>query len=527
MNPFARPLTLSARLYLMAALVALAIIGLVAQSSWTFYAATLEQRMTTTRSVVKQSMAIAEKFQRQELAGQLDRAAAQAAASKAIGAIRYDGTEYVWINDLKPVMVMHPIKPALDNKDLSSIEDANGKRLFVEMVNTVQGSNAGYVDYLWPKPGSEEAVPKRSYVAGFKPWGWVIGSGVYIDDARAAATNFAMYKLLIGLFVSALVFFIVNWLSRGMRKRLAQAEQALHELADGNLSTPIDTGRQDELGSLLRAVVVARDSLASIVTEVRTASDRIATASTGIESGNRDLSTRTDQTAASLKQTSGSITELTSTVGHSADAAATATELATNAAQVAQRGGKVVSEVVATMQEINASSEKIADIISVIDSIAFQTNILALNAAVEAARAGEQGRGFAVVAGEVGSLAKRSAEAAMEIKGLIGTSVERVEAGSRLVVDAGSTMDEIVASVQRVTETMSEISTAAQGQSSSIASVNSAVSQLDQMTRQNASLVQESTGAATSLKEQALKLAEIVGTFKLSQEPLRRTDRLN
>ncbi len=232
-------------------------------------------------------------------------------------------------------------------------------------------------------------------------------------------------------------------------------------------------------------------------------------------SGNLDLSTRTEHTASNLQQSASAMSELSGTISHSASAAATAKQLAGTAAEVAQRGGAVVGQVVATMDEINSSSKKIADIIGVIDGIAFQTNILALNAAVEAARAGEQGRGFAVVAAEVRSLAQRSAQAAREIKGLIGASVDKVETGARLVQDAGSTMDEIVSSVGRVSDIISEISSAASEQSGGITRISGAVGELDQMTQQNAALVEESAAAAASLQDQAVKLAGLMSRFRL------------
>jgi methyl-accepting chemotaxis protein len=263
--------------------------------------------------------------------------------------------------------------------------------------------------------------------------------------------------------------------------------------------------------ALKRSIVRIHDAMA----QVQAATSNIHSASAEIATGNADLSQRTEQTASSLQQTASSMEQLTGTVKQSADSARQANQLASSAAQVAQRGGSVVSQVVSTMDEINASSKKIADIIGTIDGIAFQTNILALNAAVEAARAGEQGRGFAVVASEVRSLAQRSAEAAKEIKGLIGASVDKVEAGSRLVADAGSTMGEIVASVQRVTDMIGEITAAASEQSEGIGQVNTAVVQLDQMTQQNAALVEQSSAAAESLKDQAARLAQVVGTFRL------------
>ncbi|WP_077034035.1 methyl-accepting chemotaxis protein [Pelomonas sp. KK5] len=304
-------------------------------------------------------------------------------------------------------------------------------------------------------------------------------------------------------------------LVRAISTPLADLATQAQRIGDGDLSAPIDTTRSDEIGGVQRALASMQDALNRVVGEVRHSADSIQTASSEIASGNQDLSQRTEQTASNLQTTASSMTQLTGTVRHSADNAATANQLASTAAEVAQRGGEVVGQVVSTMDEINASSKKIADIIGVIDGIAFQTNILALNAAVEAARAGEQGRGFAVVAGEVRSLAQRSAEAAREIKALIGTSVDKVETGARLVQDAGSTMGEIVASVGRVSDIIGEIRASAVEQSEGIGSVNGAVGQLDQMTQQNAALVEQSAAAAESLREQARKLAGLVSGFKL------------
>ena len=296
-----------------------------------------------------------------------------------------------------------------------------------------------------------------------------------------------------------------------------QAEQVAKAIALGDLTDqPINLSGHDEASRLLNSLSDMRKSLSSLVGQVRHSTDSISTASAEIASGNQDLSVRTEQTASNLQRAATSMDQLTSTVRQTADASQQANLLASSAGEVAQRGGSVVAQVVSTMNDINASSKKISDIIGVIDGIAFQTNILALNAAVEAARAGEQGRGFAVVASEVRSLAGRSAEAAKEIKGLIGASVERIEAGSRLVTDAGHTMTDIVNSVQRVRDIIGEISAAAADQSQGIGEVNGSVVQLDQMTQQNAALVEQSAAAAESLRDQAQRLAEVVGTFKLT-----------
>jgi methyl-accepting chemotaxis protein len=322
--------------------------------------------------------------------------------------------------------------------------------------------------------------------------------------------------IMIGLgVVVALVFVGTLWLVRSIREPLEQANELAERIANGDLSAHIVNNRHDEFGRLLESLRHMNQSLGRMVSEVRGSTDSIATASAEIAHGNNDLAQRTEQTSSNLQSTASSMDALTNTVQHSADSARQASQLASGASDVAQRGGEVVAQVINTMQEIDASSKKIADIISVIDSIAFQTNILALNAAVEAARAGEQGRGFAVVASEVRSLAGRSAEAAKEIKGLISTSVQKVESGTKLVTHAGSTMDEIVQSVRSVADVIGEITAAANEQSSGIAGVNQSIGDLDQMTQQNAALVEQSAAAAESLREQAARLKQAVSVFKL------------
>ncbi len=307
-------------------------------------------------------------------------------------------------------------------------------------------------------------------------------------------------------------------------KPMDSAGEVARAIAQGDLTDHhIDMSGNDETAHLLRSLADMQESLSAMVGQVHLATDSISTASAEIASGNQDLSVRTEQTASNLQRAASSMEHLTSTVRQTADASHQANLLASSAGDVAARGGSVVAQVVSTMNDINASSKKIFDIIGVIDGIAFQTNILALNAAVEAARAGEQGRGFAVVASEVRSLAGRSAEAAKEIKSLICASVERIETGSRLVNGAGQTMIDIVSSVQRVRDIIGEITAASSQQSQGIEEVNNSVVQLDQMTQQNAALVEQSAAAAESLREQAQCLAELVATFRLgsSSEPLK------
>ncbi|GAB4217710.1 MAG: hypothetical protein Fur007_20630 [Rhodoferax sp.] len=303
--------------------------------------------------------------------------------------------------------------------------------------------------------------------------------------------------------------------TRAVTRPIADAQSALMRMAAGQLGNPILNGRSDEIGVLLQGLETLRTSLVSVVTQVRQGSESVATASAEIALGNQDLSNRTESQASALEQTAASMEELNSTVKQNADNARQANQLAMSASTVAVQGGEVVAQVVETMKGINASSRKIADIISIIDGIAFQTNILALNAAVEAARAGEHGRGFAVVASEVRSLAGRSAEAAKEIKALIDNSVGLVEQGTTLVDQAGSTMQEVVSSIRRVTDIMGEISAASSEQSQGVSQVGEAVMQMDQVTQQNAALVEQMATAAGSLKAQAQELVQTVSVFEL------------
>ena len=326
--------------------------------------------------------------------------------------------------------------------------------------------------------------------------------------ARTALVVFGLVALVAG---GALAV----WLTRSITRPLAQAAEVADAIARFDLTGRIETTGGDETGQLLRSLSEMQAALVRLIGEVRGSTDSIGTASAEIAMGNMDLSARTEQTASNLQEAAASLTQLTGTVRQTADAATTANQLAGSAAETAQRGGAVMGQVVATMGEISDSSRRIADIIGTIDGIAFQTNILALNAAVEAARAGEQGRGFAVVASEVRSLAQRSAQAAKEIKTLIATSVERVESGSRLVSDAGTTMNDIVTSVQRVTDIIAEIRAASQEQSDGINQVNAAVGHLDQMTQQNAALVEEAASAAESLKDQSHRLSTAISVFRL------------
>ena len=478
----------------------------------------MQERKASVQQAVEATHGLLGHFEQQAAAGKVTRDEAKKMALDAIRGLRFSGTEYFWVNDMTPMMIMHPIKPELNNKDLSQNKDPEGKFLFVEFVNVVKASGAGSVEYMWPKPGSDTPVRKVSYVKGFAPWGWVLGSGVYVDTVEATIRNRMIAFSLGALALAALLLGVGLVIARVLLKQLGcepdQASRIARQIAEGDLSVVIDI-KPNDCTSMLHGIRAMRDDLAKIVGQVRASTDMIATASTEIAAGNLDLSARTEQQASSLEETAASMEELTSTVCQNADNARQANQLAASASEVASKGGAVVARVVETMASINDSSKKIVDIISVIDGIAFQTNILALNAAVEAARAGEQGRGFAVVATEVRNLAQRSAAAAKEIKALISASVDTVTEGNKLVADAGRTMEEVVASVRRVTDIIGQITAASNEQSAGIAQVNQAITEMDSVTQQNAALVEQAAAAAESMQSQVGQLSAVVSVFRL------------
>ncbi len=420
------------------------------------------------------------------------------------------GGTYIVAMPKDPAQAQLAAHPTAKGKLLSSVAPG------FEKVLAEQASNAVVLDdvpdVLGNGLGDNFAVARKSEKTGY----WVVAQVSRGEAQAAGRMTLWFFWGALALTTVGLGFGLMWMMRRWVAQPLASLQKAVGAIADGDLTQSVSSSRSDEIGSLIQDTEGMRLRLASTIGTVRNSVDSIGTASTEIATGNLDLSQRTEQTASNLQNAASSMSELTGTVRQTADSARTANQLVQSAVSAATRGGEVVGQVVTTMDEINAASRKIADIIGVIDGIAFQTNILALNAAVEAARAGEQGRGFAVVAGEVRSLAGRSAEAAKEIKALIGNSVERVENGARLVQTAGTTMGEIVASVQRVQDIIGEISSAATEQSEGIASVNTSVVQLDQMTQQNAALVEESAAAAESLKEQAQRLVEAVAVFRVA-----------
>ena len=735
----ARGLTVQQRLMVIVAASLAGILLLAAVLLAGMRSTMIEDRKNAARFAVESAWGVVDAFHKRAQSGELTQEEARKQAMNTLRTMRYNGEDYFWINDFGPRMVMHPTKPELDGKDLSGSKDPNGKALFVEFVAVAKAGGAGFVDYQWPRPGADKPVDKVSYVRQFEPWGWIVGSGIYVDDVNALVLQEALRVALIALLIAAVIGVIGVRLGRSIAGRLRIAGSHANEIASGVLDRHIDAGTQDEVGQLMSAlermrtdlqaraererviaeenlrartaldfvttnvriadndgkvlyanramhgtvtriadelrrhipgfslenfigcnitaictnpefvrssrttagggyqaelvighhvfdlvstpiigeggerigtvgewidrteevaierqvtdVVVAAgqgdftqrlsvddkrgffrqlaeglnglveqvsvslsdvaavlsgvsggdltrridrnysglfgqlkddtnttvDKLREVVGRIKDSTEAINTAAREIAAGNADLSSRTEEQASSLEETASSMEELNATVKQNAESAQKANQLGHQSNEAVMRGAETVKRVVLTMSDIQDSSRKIADIIGVIDSIAFQTNILALNAAVEAARAGEQGRGFAVVASEVRNLAQRSAQAAKEIKGLIADSVERVDGGAKLVAEAGATMEQVVDSFRQVTGLVTDIASASQEQSSGIAQVTQAVSQMDGVTQQNAALVEQAAAAAESLEEQARSLMRAVGQFKLDE----------
>ncbi|MBY5333151.1 methyl-accepting chemotaxis protein [Rhizobium leguminosarum] len=541
------------------------------------------------------ALGIFDKYYKMEQAGTMTREQAQAAAKDVIGAMRYGVDGYFWINDMHPTMVMHPIKPQLDGTDISQMKDPTGKFLFVEFVNKVKKDGKGFVDYLWPKPGADEPVLKYSYVAGFEPWGWIVGTGVYADDLASLYRQNAMWAALLCLLGAAATIAIAYAIVRSVTSPIARLKAAMNAIAAEEASVEIaGSDRRDEIGQMAKALLVLRDSvdersalrgrederqqqieeerrgneaslrsaserqtramqvlgvgleklasgdltvaigdigedyaklrgdfnaavdaLNGVIHAIAESSHVVNESASDISEATGNLSKRTEQQAAALEETAAALDEITATVKTASERANEAREMVTETKASAGKSGEIVRNAVTAMGRIEESSNRISQIISVIDEIAFQTNLLALNAGVEAARAGEAGRGFAVVAQEVRELAQRSANAAKEIKALISRSAAEVEGGVALVRSTGDALLEIEALVNRVNDHVVSIATAAREQSTGLNEINSSVNHMDQMTQQNAAMVEETTAASRTLADESTQLKTLLANFRL------------
>jgi methyl-accepting chemotaxis protein len=590
-----KSMSLSVRLYALVAIALTVLVATLTYSLFNSYDALTHERRAGLAQINDNAIAIFNKYYKMEQEGSLTRAEAQERAKDVVSAMRYAPDGYLWINDMQPAMVMHPIKPELNGKDLSQNKDPNGKHLFVEFVNVVKANKEGFVDYYWPKPGFEAPVEKFSHVIGFEPWGWIVGTGVYSDDLAALFRQTATeYAVIIGVAILAILF-CAAMVVRSVVQPINRLKTAMSDIAGERVDTAItDIDRGDEIGGMAQTLQVLRDSVRDRIemrdreaaqqdslngerlrneTQLRTAAERqaqaigaigdaleqlaegdltvqieaigadyeklradfnravqslggvlisinqtsdVVTSSAGnISEATNNLSRRTEQQAAALEETAAALDEITATVRTAAERANEARQMVAETKSSANRSGEIVRNAVDAMGRIEGSSQKISQIISVIDEIAFQTNLLALNAGVEAARAGEAGRGFAVVAQEVRELAQRSANAAKEIKVLISASAHEVDTGVGLVRATGEALLEIEQLVNRVNDSVDTIATAAKEQATGLAEINTSVNHMDQMTQQNAAMVEETSAAGQSLAEESHRLRQLLSRLKV------------
>ena len=453
----------------------------------------------------------------QATAGKMSVDDAQTAAKQALSQLNTDGKSYYWANDADHRSIVHPDPNNIGHRSGGN-HTTSGLTDIEAYDQGVAASHFALVDVLVKRGNDTTLVPKLQGVVAIPEWKWQIGTGFFYDDINASFWKLARVLIGISLLIFVVVGVIAAVIARSVHRALGgepDAAAALAaQIAGGNLAIDVNVAASDR-SSLMFALGEMTARLRSLVADIKMSSESIATGSNEIAQGNTDLSQRTEEQAASLQETAASMEQLTATVKMNAENAQQASKLAAHASDATERGGQAVNQVIGTMQSIADESRKIGQIISVIEGIAFQTNILALNAAVEAARAGEEGRGFAVVAGEVRTLAQRSATAAKDIKDLIGQSVARVDDGTGQVALAGERMVEIVQSIRRVSDIMSEIAAASVEQSTGIEQVNLAVSQMDEVTQQNAALVEEAAAAAASLDQQADRLRDTVSVFRL------------
>jgi methyl-accepting chemotaxis protein len=480
---------------------------------------------------------------------------AQRLAKETVKNLRFEKDIYFWINDTEPKMIMHPIKPELEGKNLSAAKDPDGKALFMEMVKVANEKGAGFVEYQWPKPDSEKPQPKLSYVKKHPAWNWIIGSGMYVDDL-AKDVNKVFYSvlavLLLALLISgSLVFFLARAVSRPMQQAVAMIE----EMEKGHLQTRLNMDRRDEVGRMAQAmdnfadslqheVIEALNKLANgdltfditprddqdeirgalkklevdlntIMQSIQLSGENIAAGSLQVNDTAQTLSAGATESAASLEEIGSSLAEMAAQTKQNAENAQLVNQLSGEAKQAADQGNGQMQRMVAAMDEINDASQNISKIIKVIDEIAFQTNLLALNAAVEAARAGQHGKGFAVVAEEVRNLAARSAKAAQETAELIEGSVQKTRNGALTASQTADSLKLILAGVTKVSDLAGEIAAASEEQSHGIAQVSQGINQIDQVTQQNTASAEESAASAEELASQATRLKELLGRFKV------------
>ncbi|MBN2435908.1 MAG: cache domain-containing protein [Spirochaetes bacterium] len=450
-----------------------------------------------------------------------DTVEAQQKALDLIRGLRYGQTksDYVWINDYSPRMIMHPLVPDMDGMDVSDYKDKSGKLMFVEFAQICRDSGGGFTEYMWQYYDDEnKIVPKMSYVEAFDKWGWVVGTGLYIEDIREeiAAIRYRMIALLIIIsFVSVLMtVFIVRSVEGPVYKIMSRLDEL--STSGGDLTIRFENPGRDEMGQMSEIVNRFLDQFAGIIGQIQLAAQNLATAVDQIASGNQNLSQRTSEQASSLEEIVATIEQTMVNLSEAADHAVQVILMSSESEKMAEEGGSLVGDAVTSINEISSVSDRIGEIIAVINDIAFQTNLLALNAAVEAARAGNQGRGFAVVAGEVRNLAQRSGTAAREIESLIKNSLDKINDGTKKANQSGEALSTIINSVKKVNTAIEHIVSSSEEQKQGITQINTAITEMDTMTQQNAALVEETASASEELANQARELLDVVGQFTVN-----------
>jgi len=539
-------LNLSGRFKLMVGIAAVGLLGMTGLWLKSQRSTLMSERQEKTRNLVEIPYSIISSQYSLETQGKLSREAAQQRALESIRAMRYEGSNYFWINDMHAVIVLHPSKPELEGWDLSTLQDANGKAIFSEFVKAAQGSQDGFVSYVWPKPGNEKPVPKLSFVKAFEPWGWVIGSGIYIDDIDAAWHRTAKLAAIFALCCLSTLLLISGGISRSIFRRLREMIERIKDVAEGegDLTKRLQITSNDEVAELAGWFNVFMDKLEEILRQVSSNTQSLATASEDISASSRDQAQgaelqkdQTTQVAAAMQEMSVTVHE----VSENSNKAAVASQ---QASEMAREGGKVVEETLSRMRSIAASvtdtagkvrelgkrSNEIGLISGVIEDIADQTNLLALNAAIEAARAGEQGRGFAVVADEVRKLAERTGSATKEIAAMIGSIQEetkvavaamqagsqQVEAGVEFTRRAGDALQGIIQMSEQVGDMVTQIATAANEQSATAEQINGSVEEIARIATSTESGAHQTVSALQDLAGLATNLRQLVGQFQLS-----------